>query len=113
MGVPGKPDYVLGGETCPSGKRQSPVNIQIKPPVSKVEIKVEMSTLRLTYEKSKSWTMFETFNNLEVDDIDTISSEYAATSSAGNGITMDTYGYTMSGEFAAVFRQRRCSNAPC
>jgi len=95
-GVPGNPDYVPGSATCASGMKQSPVHIE-----TGLVSKVGMSPLNMTYEDSKSWTMFATFNYLEVEEIDTISSDNIATSSARNGITMDTYGYTMSGESAA------------
>lgn len=95
-GVPGKPDYVTGAELCASGSRQSPIDI----PVS-LASRVSMSPLNVAYEDSKEWTMASTFNYMEVEDILTISTDGTATSTKGNGITMDSTGYTMAGQSAA------------
>jgi carbonic anhydrase len=95
-GVPGAPDYVSGATTCASGMMQSPINID-----PNAASKAQLSPLNLTYEDSLSWAMLSTYNYLEVEEITTASSNATATSLAGNGITMDAYGFTMTGGSAA------------
>jgi carbonic anhydrase len=94
-GVPGSPDFVAGSATCASGKKQSPVNVDdaaVSTPA--------MSPLNLVYEKSESWSMLASYNYLEVEEISTVSKQATATSTSGNGITMDANGYTMTGASA-------------
>ena len=93
-------NYNFGGSTwtgvCQTGTRQSPIDL-----ASSAVTPMSLSPLNLTYEDTNSWTMWASLNYIEVDEMVSMSKTRTDFSTAGNGITMDAYGYTMTGDSAA------------
>jgi len=93
-------NYNFGGSTwtgvCQTGTRQSPIDL-----ASSAVTPMSLSPLNLTYEDTNSWTMWASLNYIEVAEMVSMSKIRTDSSTAGNGITMDAYGYTMTGDSAA------------